>query len=105
MADARDAYAATQQQLAALHKQVQEMQDELKAAHRRADDNAAAASAAEAQLLTKIAEINEKCARFYQDREGTVSQKSVTYYIYYTKSLYRGMKALFLKSPLYSNFV
>jgi predicted nucleic acid-binding Zn-ribbon protein len=88
VADARDAHAATEQQLAAMHKQVQEMQGELKAAHKRADDNAGAASAAEAQLLSKIAEINEKCARFYQDREGTVSQKSVTYYIWYTKSLY-----------------
>jgi predicted nucleic acid-binding Zn-ribbon protein len=88
VADARDAHAATEQQLAAMHKQVQEMHGELKAAHKRADDNAGAASAAEAQLLSKIAEINEKCARCYQDRDGTVSQKSVTYYICYTKSLY-----------------
>ena len=28
-----------------------------------------AASAAESELMSKIAEVNEKCARFYQDRE------------------------------------
>ena len=41
----------------------------MQAAEKRADANAGSASAAESELLSKITELNEKCARFYQDRE------------------------------------
>ena len=129
MAQARDGHAATQQQLASTQKREQELLVRLKAADKRADDNAGAhkcksscvyanisaslrvstrwiltlervcvrrmptgvhtcvyvracvracvwapvyvdaASAAESESTSKIAEVNEKCARFYQDRE------------------------------------
>ena len=42
------------------------LQQKVEAAERHADENA---SKIEAELTSKISELNEKCARFYQDRE------------------------------------
>jgi chromosome segregation ATPase len=59
----------TQENFRGSQAQASQLQAELQAAHQRADDNSTTASAAESELLEKISEINEKCARFYQDRE------------------------------------
>jgi len=83
-------------QQVALEEKVRLLQEQLKAAQRRADD---VATTVEAELTSKISELNDKCARFYQDREDARESLSDAKAVaaVYKKTLSAAMTAL--KSP------
>ena len=66
---AHEQLRAKEEQTRTIQAEQIKVQHELHEAQKRADDSVNAAAVAQEELLGKISDLNDKCARFYQDRE------------------------------------